>query len=545
MSGLNEKELKKHTFRIALLLDMFVDQTTFTLVPPSSQEGKGWVSELEQFGIKPGQWSQGFKMKSIVLWQPRAGKGSDPYNPDATDIVFRSNIESGAKRDEFYRRILMWRGNIGYHGKIGSSKEIYIPARLLLKTKEFGGGGGSGGGATKTALAEAGACIALAFLAENGRALAQTDFATKVQADKVIKQLDQFVDLGKDDTDKHMAKVLEFLLIDEEWFKTSTKTAEKLNTQLGPFGKGQYTFHRGSDFMNSIYKTATGLIKGGIKKMIQTHGKMEDLSVSGDKWNPGDIWIANRKEGFSAKDDLGVITKLNTEVLDAFNATDIMGISLKKIGKGAAANYETYNMTQSDDRFKGFDFKRIVEVVPTKLMDSKDMYIEGVYHNKKQLLQIRTFAVNANIQTELKGGAAAAGKAGFGLVNYTMKKLAPTEPLHTYTDIDGWSVDEKEDAIIKYYNILFAGKNVTKANIQETLSQKKDDKGNLFSTWGQPQQNDYYTSKIEALQICSIVKRGSESKPELADDMMSIIMAYAMSLGVQDVFRASAYAKVS
>ena len=109
MATLNAKELKKHTFRIALLLDMFVDQTTFTLVSPSSQEGKGWVSELEQFGVKPGQWSQGFKMKSIVLWQPRAGKGRDPYNPDATDIVFRSNIESGAKRDEFYRRILMWR----------------------------------------------------------------------------------------------------------------------------------------------------------------------------------------------------------------------------------------------------------------------------------------------------------------------------------------------------------------------------------------------------------------------------------------------------
>ena len=417
---------------------------------------------------------------------------------------------------------------------------------MLLKTKEFGGGGGSGGGATKTALAEAGACIALAYLAENGRALAQTDFASKIQADKVIKQLDQFVDLGKDDTDKHMAKVLEFLLIDEQWFQTSIKTAAKLNAQLGPFGKGQYTFHRGSEFMNSIYKTATGLIKGGIKKMIQTHGEMEDLSVSGDKWNPGDIWIANRQEGFSAKKDLGVITKLNTEVLDAFNATDIMGISLKKIGKGAPANYETYNMTQSDDRFKGFDFKPYcLSCTVEKLMESKDMYIEGVYHNKKLLLQIRTFAVNANIQTELKGGAAAAGKAGFGLVNYTMKKLAPNEPLWTYTEINKWSVDEKEDAIIKYYNTLFAGKNVTKKDIQETLRTKKDDKSNLFSTWGQAQQDDYYTSKIEALQICSIVKKGSESKPELADDMMSIIMAYAMSLGVQDVFRASAYAKVS
>ena len=81
------------------------------------------------------------------------------------------------------------------------------------------GGAGLYGRQIVEALAEAGACIALAFLAENGRALAQTDFATKVQADKVIKQLDQFVDLGKDDTDKHMAKVLEFLLIDFFYLK--------------------------------------------------------------------------------------------------------------------------------------------------------------------------------------------------------------------------------------------------------------------------------------------------------------------------------------
>ena len=273
--------------------------------------------------------------------------------------------------------------------------------------------------------------------------------------------------------------------------------------------------------------------------------EMEDLSVSGDKWNPGDIWIAKTNKGFSAKKDLGNLMALNTEVLDAFNATDIMGISLKKVGKGAAAHYEKYNMSPSENRFKGFDFKEIVNVVPTKLMDSKDMYIEGLYGTKKQLLQIRTFDVHSNIQTELKGGAAAAGKAGFGLVDYTMKKLASDEPLLTYTTIDKWTVTQKEDAIIKYYNTLFSGQNVTRDNIQKTLSLKKDDKGNLFSTWGELQQWDYYTSKIEALQICSIIKKGSVSDPELADEMLTIIMAYAMSLGIPDVFRASAYAKVS
>ena len=553
MSGLDEKALKKHTSRIALIINKFVDQEPFVLVPPASSEGKGWVKELEQFGIKPGNWSRNFKMKSIVLWQPRAGKGRDPYNPDATDIVYRSNLSSGAKRDEFYRRLLMWRGNIGYHGTIGNSPEIYIPARLLFKTKEFGGGGGSGGGASKTALAEAGACIALAWLLDTGRDLSITDFATQAKANQLIKQLDKFVDLGKRDTDQHMAKILEFLLIDEQWLRTSVLTAKKLKTELNLSTGGPYTFHRDSKFMNSIYKTAGALIKTAIKKIVSVSGEKTDLSISGDKWNPGDIWIADTASGFSAAKDLGDIASLNTEILNAFNQTNIMGISLKKIGKGAAAAYDEYNMSQSDSRFGGFNFKNIVDVVPTKLMDSKDMYIEGSYTQPKPggsstkdlKLQIRTFDVNSNIQTELKGGAAAAGKAGFGIVNYTMNKLAPSDPLLTYPTINKWTDTEKEDAIIKYYNTLFTGKNVTRKDIQETLKTKKDDKSNLFSTWGKPQQDDYYASKIEALQICSIIKEGSKSKPELADDMLSIIMAYAMSLGVQDVFRASAYAKVS
>ena len=177
MAGLDEGNLKKRTFRLALLIDKFVDQEKFVLVPPSSTEGKGWVKNLEEFDIKPATWSQGFKMKSIVLWQTRHGKGHDPYNPEATKIVSRSNLNSSVKRDVFYRELLQWRGKIGYHGTIGRSKEIYIPAKLLFKTKEFGGGGGSGGGASKTAKAEAGACIALAWLLKTGNELSTTDFA--------------------------------------------------------------------------------------------------------------------------------------------------------------------------------------------------------------------------------------------------------------------------------------------------------------------------------------------------------------------------------
>ena len=68
MTGLDEKELKKHTFRVALLLDKFVDQEKFTLVPSGSQEGKPWVKSLEEEGIKPffKNWSSLFTRPSII-----------------------------------------------------------------------------------------------------------------------------------------------------------------------------------------------------------------------------------------------------------------------------------------------------------------------------------------------------------------------------------------------------------------------------------------------------------------------------------------------
>ena len=95
MAGLDEGELKKRTFRLALLITKFVDQEKFVLVPSGSE--KGWVKSLEEEDVKPGQWSQGFNMKSIVLWKPRPGKGHDPYNPEATKIVFRSHFRFKCK----------------------------------------------------------------------------------------------------------------------------------------------------------------------------------------------------------------------------------------------------------------------------------------------------------------------------------------------------------------------------------------------------------------------------------------------------------------
>ena len=106
--------------------------------------------------------------------------------------------------------------------------------------------------------------------------------------------------------------------------------------------------------------------------------------------------------------------------------------------------------------------------------------------------------------------------------------------------------------IKKYYTELDWG-NVSDRQILASLEVKKDRKSNLFPTWQKRNQNDYWTSKIEAMQICNIIYQASKKQTDTANNMMTVIMAYAMSLGLvrptkdglEEVFRASAFGKVS
>ena len=420
--------------------------------------------------------------------------------------------------------------------------------------KEFQASG-SGGGASTTELAEGGACIALAWLLDpisKGKDLKYDDFVTPAKRQILLTNLDQRVDLGAFETKDGMNKILDFFMEEPDWLDTSIKTAQKLKAKL----KLSYShhMHRDSAFMRGIYLRARKEIKEspGLQNALQalTTDKSNPykLSIGGDKWNPGDIWIAEGfgNKGFPATQDSNTLSHLNKEVLDKFHAADIMGISLKKIGK--SVQYQIYNASPSDARFDGFTYTGIKDELPAKLMDSKDMYVEGKYHGKNQLLQIRTFDADSNIQTELKGGAAAAGKAGFGVVDFAMKTFKQ-EALLTYPTINKMTEADKMKLVQDYYKQIF-GRSVSDREIRDSLDKKKNRKSVLFANWSERHQNDYWTSKIEALQICAIINKNKDT--DLADNIITVIMAYAMSLGLgfpskaglETVFRASTYAKV-
>ena len=105
--------------------------------------------------------------------------------------------------------------------------------------------------------------------------------------------------------------------------------------------------------------------------------------------------------------------------------------------------------------------------------------------------------------------------------------------------------------IKKYYSELGWG-SVSDRQILASLEKKKDRNSNEFPTWQKRNQNDYWTSKIEAMQICNIIYQASKKPTDTANNMMTVIMAYAMSMGLvrpskgglEQVFRASAFGKV-
>lgn len=359
-------------------------------------------------------------------------------------------------------------------------------------------GKGSGAGTEITKLSENAVCIVLASLVHLG------DF--NLDEDITINAIDKVLDLGTANTRQEIKKVLDWLKTDEQWLSSVIMVAEKLKTKLGNKLTKSHHFHRDSVFMNSIYKK--------FQEHLKPVNKL-NIRISNDKWNPSDIWISNKSDLPATND----IVSLNKVLLEGFKKTEIVGISLKKVG--ASVNYSVYNI---DKQHQTFRFKQIK---PQKTpFSSKDVVIE----TKAGLnMQIRTFGVGQSVQVELKGKFANNGKCGFGPTKHIIKSLTNRD-VYDNTKIKSMKRDKILSEINKFYGEVFPMKPGISA-----LETELDNKGftsNAVAT-------DYLTSKLQALQIASAIKNDKEK-----DLIVTGIYGYAHSLGLSEMFEASVYAKV-
>jgi|ETNmetMinimDraft_8_1059916.scaffolds.fasta_scaffold32509_1 hypothetical protein len=414
----------------------------------------------------------------------------------------------------------------------------------------------AGLGAVGTRYAESAVCIALAYKVNNK--------GKDIPLDKVIfesKELDKKVDLGKHDTKEELKAIYKFLKNDFDkggsWYDTTLVTAQKLYTaNSGVGGKllksskyAEYNFHRDSTFMNSIYS----LFNKNKARLKKTLG----LSIGGDKWNPGDIWISTQKE-FPVNVDLPSIERMNARLFMKWEQADIMGISLKKLGKNPT--FSVYNLPEQKH---WFPFIRIES--PNSPLGSKDMYITAGKANDTISIQIRTFGRDNNVQCEIKGASAAGGKAGFGITKTLLRKFILDNNIN-YTEIDEWkAINEmvgevktneepmkNEEKILGIINKNYSDLGMLSPDMRDELSRKTFINDNRASSgYGGYDPNlkrDFFVSKIQSTTIAVMIKKLSDLKDKThVNTFISALFSYAHSLGLRGLkegFEASIYGKV-
>jgi hypothetical protein len=257
-----------------------------------------------------------------------------------------------------------------------------ITTSKLKKTKDFGGGKGSGAGTAQTKVQESAQCLVTALAQQQG-GVSESDL-TSEKLKSVSKNIDANVSIEE---------IINFIETSPDWTTTLVNTANVLNDYLG----GGLEFHRGSQFVDSIYQAWNTARKSA------NLGRIKD-----DKWNPADIWAVS--PGVKSIEFKTNLEELNNQILSLFNDKKLVGISLKK---QADPTPELSIPVQKEKSLQTLDN---VKVSP----NSKDVYL--ITSGGKEL-QLRTFNNNGtSFQGEIKGKAANQGKIGGGILKALLAK---------------------------------------------------------------------------------------------------------------------------
>ena len=302
---------------------------------------------------------------------------------------------------------------------------------LLKKTQEFGGGtSGSGGGSDNTRATESAQCVYAQLMWDNPK----TQFSPDELKDA----------FAKTQTD---AKMSEILLSDDQWIASSINGAKILHKVLK---KKTYTWHRGSQWVTDLENT--------FKKL----NRQEKLFKNVNKWTPADIWaIAQGAENKYKIHDAKSISELNNELMKAYAAREIMGISLKKIGKRPKLSQVNFRKPFKSPKFTKQTFGK------KNFYGAKDGYL---YADGGFQIQFRTFPT---FQCEIVGKKAKHGKVSFGGISDAMKE-ATGRPLTSKKTIEQM-LKRKPDMF--YDNFWKNYSMTTEKDDKETLManlQKKD-----------------------------------------------------------------------
>jgi hypothetical protein len=251
----------------------------------------------------------------------------------------------------------------------------------LGKSVEFGGQGSKSSSAM-TSLAESAQCLYCAAA-----------WYGKDYSPETLKGLTKNVNITES-----IEKIIDEL--PDSWINSSIAIAKRLKEE---FGNKRYSFHRGSEWFNTL------------EKKFKFLNKREREFSNLNKWSPADIYMLTSIGEAETFSEANSIIELNAILLKHIRNGDIIPVSLKKVDPDNV-NLKYVNLTDNKSTYE--ISKPHFTAGKKDFFNSKDVYM----YFKEGQIQFRGFNP-IDFQGEIKGKYASHGKVSFGTINRYLKIL--------------------------------------------------------------------------------------------------------------------------
>jgi len=274
-----------------------------------------------------------------------------------------------------------------------------IVSNQIGKSPIFGGAGVGGGATGTTAEGESLQCIFCAAMIGEG---------TKDYEHFTPELLFRYYNKSSVDVDVKFDKIMK---VSNQWFESAYVTAKYLIEKRILNAGTTYEFHRGSKKMDAVYKAKSAALK-----------KQGMPALHPDKWNPGDIWAMEAGFNPATKLNHEDIFELNAQIKDLFEKKILLGISLKQVDSlKKTPKSEVYNLDGVEVGKHEFTTAYL-----KSFKSGRGTYFSAksgtIIIDNKLSADLRAGTNFGSLNFELQGKGARGGRAGWGYIQYALKK---------------------------------------------------------------------------------------------------------------------------
>lgn len=175
--------------------------------------------------------------------------------------------------------------------------------------------------------------------------------------------------------------------------------------------KTVYQYIRGRSYQ--VHQRSRSKFVTNISAAAQRLVKASGVNARLDKWNPSDVWLVS--DGLVSTDfsQFKTIGELNGWMLDQFKSKNLIGVSLKAVGK--TAKIEEFNVEQKTARNIKYESYNLGRTGFINAMDMTVFFDQGA-------MNIRAFGRPQNVSGDIVGKKARGGKIGAGQLFSVVRK---------------------------------------------------------------------------------------------------------------------------